>query len=241
MTQTSLLTNGATVELGRSTGADPDGIGSENMPIEGEWLVTNGIGGYASGTVAGHLTRRYHGLLVAALSPPLGRTLLVTKFDETVSYDGSRLPLFTNRWASGALEPRGFLQLERFHLEGTVPVWTYAVADALLVKSVWMAPGENTSYVRYHLRRAGAPLTLSIKILVNYRDHHATTRAGGWRMSVEGVEGGIRVTAFEGAVPFVLLSWDAELTAAHSWYHDFLLTAERYRGLEDREDHLCAG
>ena len=64
-----------------------------------EWLVTNGIGGYASGTVAGLLTRRYHGLLIAALKPPLGRTLLLTKLDETATYDGHAYPLFANRWA----------------------------------------------------------------------------------------------------------------------------------------------
>ena len=70
-----------------------------------EWLVTNGIGGFASGTVAGMLTRRYHGLLVAALQPPLGRTLLVTKLDETVHYSGRSYPLFTNRWGSGNIDP----------------------------------------------------------------------------------------------------------------------------------------
>jgi len=70
-----------------------------------EWLVTNGIGGYASGTVANLLTRRYHGLLIAATQPPLGRTLLVTKFDETAQYAGQQAPLFTNRWMGGHIDP----------------------------------------------------------------------------------------------------------------------------------------
>lgn len=71
-----------------------------DLPVaEGrEWLVTNGIGGYASGTVAGLLTRRYRGVLLAALDPPLGRTLLLTKLDETATYDGRTYPLFANRW-----------------------------------------------------------------------------------------------------------------------------------------------
>src|SRR5579864_8752524 len=73
-----------------------------------EWLVTNGIGGYAFGTVCGHQTRCYHGLLVAALRPPLGRTLLVAKFDESARYGGERFDLATNRWASGAVAPDGF-------------------------------------------------------------------------------------------------------------------------------------
>ena len=89
-----------------------------------EWLVTNGIGGFASGTVAGSLTRRYHGLLIAALNPPLGRTLLVSKLEETVEYQGQMFQLSTNHWQGGAISPTGFLFLERFHLEGTIPVWT---------------------------------------------------------------------------------------------------------------------
>jgi len=97
-----------------------------------EWLVTNGIGGYASGTVAGTLTRRYHGLLIAALQPPLGRTQLVASFDEIVHYSGADFSLATHRWSSGAIDPKGFLSVESFHLEGTTPVWTFALADALL-------------------------------------------------------------------------------------------------------------
>src|SRR5437762_11274276 len=83
-----------------------------------EWLATNGLGGFASGTVAGSLTRRYHGLLVAALKPPLGRTLLVAKLEETAEYDGLAFPLYTNRWSDGTIDPRGYLHIERFRLEG---------------------------------------------------------------------------------------------------------------------------
>src|SRR3989337_1557885 len=94
-----------------------------------EWLVTNGIGGFASGTVAGSLTRRYHGLLIAALKPPLGRTLLVSKWEEPVEYQGQIVQLSTNHWNGGTVAPAGFVFLERFHLEGTIPVWTFALAD----------------------------------------------------------------------------------------------------------------
>jgi predicted glycogen debranching enzyme len=148
-----------------------------------EWLVTNGIGGYACGTVAGTLTRRYHGLLVAALQPPLGRTLLLARLDETATYLGRDYDLFANRWRDGSVVPAGFQHLERFRLEGTTPVWTFALADVLLEKRVWMQPGANTTYVRYDLRRAMAPLTLRIKALVNYRSHHALRPPSGkWRV-----------------------------------------------------------
>jgi predicted glycogen debranching enzyme len=109
-----------------------------------EWLCTNGIGGFASGTIAGLLTRRYHGLLVAALNPPLGRTVLVTKIDETVEYDALRLPLFANRWRDGSVDPHGYVDIETFRLEGTTPVWTFAIAEARLVKRGWLARTPRT-------------------------------------------------------------------------------------------------
>jgi predicted glycogen debranching enzyme len=205
-----------------------------------EWLVTNGIGGYASGTVAGLNTRRYHGLLVAALNPPLGRTLLLAKLDETALYDEQSYPLYTNRWATGAVEPQSYRYIELFALEGTVPVWRFACADALLEKRVWMQQGANTTYVQYTLLRATQPLTLSLKALVNYRDHHGDTQANGWQMRIEPIEQGISILAFPEATSFYLLSNAANIFPAHDWYKDFDLAVERYRGLSDHEDHLHA-
>src|SRR2546422_4450640 len=149
-----------------------------------EWLCTNGLGGFASGTVAGLLTRRYHGLLVAALAPPLGRTLVMAKLDDTLVDDGARWPLFTNRWANGSVDPHGYRHLERFRLDGTIPVWTYACGDVRLERRVWMERGANTTYVRYAIVRGDRPLTLEARALVNYRDYHALTHGGPWRLNV---------------------------------------------------------
>src|SRR5919106_1494099 len=145
------------LDWGREICGDPDAAERR------EWLCTNGLGGFASGTVAGTLTRRYHGLLTAALDPPLGRTLLVAKVEEQAAYDGLEVALATNRWADGTVDPHGYRALERFRLEGTTPVWTYAVADALVEKRVWMEPGANTTYVRYAVLRARVPLALGLK------------------------------------------------------------------------------
>src|SRR5689334_7032356 len=109
-----------------------------------EWLVTNGIGGYASGTISGTLTRRYHGLLVAPLKPPLDRRLLVAKLDETAHYDGESFDLSTNRWVN-TIEPHSYRFIENFYLDGTTPVWNFAIADAVLEKRIWMQPGANTT------------------------------------------------------------------------------------------------
>jgi len=218
-----------------------DICGDLNQAEAREWLVTNGLGGYASGTVAGLLTRRYHGLLVAALKPPVGRTLLIAKLDETAEYGSQAFELFTNRWHGGSVTPHGYRHLERFRLEGTVPVWTHAFADALLEKRIWMEQGANTTYVRYDLARGAGPVALRIKMLANYRDYHGSTRSNGWRMRVEDAARGLAVTAYDGAVPFYLLSDRGESEAAHDWHMGFDLAVERYRGLDDREDHLQVG
>jgi predicted glycogen debranching enzyme len=212
-----------------------------------EWLVTNGIGGFASGTIAGLLSRRYHGLLMAALRPPLGRTLLLAKIDETAEYDGiypnsgKFYPLHTNRWASGNVEPAGYLYLNRFHLEGTTPVWTYGIANALLEKRIWMQPGANTTYIQYHLVHATGALSLDARAFVNYRDYHQTTIMNDWFPEITPVENGLRLRIFDDAVPFYLLSNKAIIHAQFDWYEDFFLDVEDYRGQNDvEEDHIYA-
>jgi len=206
-----------------------------------EWLVTNGIGGYAFGTIAGHQTRCYHGFLVAALHPPLGRTLLVAKLDETARYASEEFALFTNRWADGTVSPQGYLNIERFHLEGTTPVWTFALADALLEKRIFMQSGSNTTYALYRLVRASSPVELSIKVLVDYSDEHCVTVGRTRPMAIAAVERGLQAAAFEGATPFYVLSDSATARPAKDWYRNFDLAVERARGLPDRTDHFFAG
>jgi predicted glycogen debranching enzyme len=104
------------IEFGREI------CGDLNLAETREWLVSNGIGGYASATIAGLLTRRYHGLLVAALNPPLGRTLLLAKLDETVVYNDRDEALHTNRWAETTgtgqtIAPHGYRHIEHFALD----------------------------------------------------------------------------------------------------------------------------
>jgi predicted glycogen debranching enzyme len=230
------------IEFGREI------CGDLNNAQTREWLLTNGIGGYASGTVAGLLTRRYHGLLVAALNPPLGRTLLLAKLDEVAIYGDLTYDIHTNRWANGSIEPHGYRHIESFALEGTIPTWRFACGDALLEKRIWMQWGANTTYVRYTLSRATQPLQLTLKALVNYRDYHGDTHSTGWEMSVEpcvrkvalAEHRSICITANAGAQPLYLLSDLANATPAHNWHYDFDLAIERYRGLSDREDHLHA-
>ncbi|AKV66419.1 amylo-alpha-1,6-glucosidase [Microcystis panniformis] len=205
-----------------------------------EWLVTNGIGGFAAGTVAGLLTRCYHGLLIAALAPPTQRTLLVTKIDESVQYNQKIYHLASNRWLGATIEPQGYINIESFHLEGTIPVWTFICGDALLEKRIWMEQGENTTYTRYTYLRGNSPLTLNLTAFVNYRDFHGNTQGFNWQMAISPLEKGVRVIAYDHAVPFYLLISQGQVFPAHIWYYRFDLAVERYRGLIDRENHLHA-
>jgi predicted glycogen debranching enzyme len=222
------------VEFGREV------CGDLHVAEAREWLVTNGIGGFASGTAAGSFTRRYHGLLIAALQPPVGRTQLVATLDETLRYGGADYSLITHHWASGAIDPSGFRYIESFRLEGTTPVWTYALADALIEKRIWMRQGENTTFVQYTFVRGSNSLEMDLKVLVNYRDFHSSTSAGEWRMKIEPVQDGVKISAFDGATPFYLRSSGAQCEPRHEWYHDCFQPREKERGLDDHEDHLFA-
>jgi len=203
-----------------------------------EWLVTNGIGAYASGTISGVLTRRYHGLLVAALDPPVGRTLLVAKVDDAVVVDGERFELFTNRWADlDEPIPDGTRHLESFELDGSIPTWTYRVGAVTLVKRVWMEHGANTTYLRYE-HREGPPVRLEAKVIVDHRGFHETTRARSHPMLVAPIDDGVVVEAFDGARPSYLRGVGLTIEPRHDWYRRYFLATEAARGLDAIDDHL---
>jgi predicted glycogen debranching enzyme len=209
-----------------------------------EWLVTNGIGGYAAGTISGILTRRYHGLLFAALKPPLGRTLLLTKLDEVATYDEKSYPLNSDRWLDDTVTPQGYQNIERFYLLGTTPVWVFACGDALLEKRLWMERGANTTYISYSLVRGSLPLTLTLKALVNYRDYHGNTHGHNWQMQIDADNEGVTVKPTLDAPELYLKSISSKPNTVVDWqidpiwYKNYALAVERYRGLSRSEDHL---
>ena len=200
-----------------------------------EWLCTNGLGSYASGTVADVLTRRYHGLLVAALDPPLGRRVLFSKCDASAVYCGTRTELSANRWHDGTLAPRGFDTIVDFRLDGTVPVWTYAFADALLERRVWMEYGAQITWIEWRVHDASAPVDLELKVYVNDRDYHALTRA--YDVSeVAQIDGDLATLRMGNATAWYLRASGATMEAAAQWYYGFRYDAETERGLDDTED-----
>jgi predicted glycogen debranching enzyme len=212
-----------------------------------EWLVTNGLGGFAAGTLAGANTRRYHGLLVAALTPPVSRVILVGGMVEWATYDGRRFPLSSHEYGEGVFEPHGYRHLESFRLDGALPVWTFALADALLERRVWMAYGANTTYVHYRLQRASRPVDLEIAPLITHRDFHSLEEglrdppAGDFRMRAAD----FRLTAPDeaGAPPLRLrlAADDGHLIPGRDWWWNFRYREETARGLDDHANLFNAG
>ena len=208
-----------------------------------EWWLANGLGGYSSGTIAGTLTRRYHGLLVAALDPPLGRYLVFAKADATLAVGDREIALHTNRWSSGAIAPRGFESIESFRLDGRMPVWRYAIGDLALEMRVWMEPGANTTYVAYRLDAPALgdePVALRVSLLVNARDHHGETARGTLAPRVE-ARGTRLAVEHPNWFTFHVQTRGGTLAPRYDWIENFDLPAERERGLGDRDNHLCVG
>ncbi|MGM0811427.1 MAG: amylo-alpha-1,6-glucosidase [Pseudomonadota bacterium] len=216
-------------QLGRGT------CGELEQALNHEWLVTNGIGGFAAGTVSETNTRRYHGLLIAALAPPVARTLMVSAVDVTVTYGSAEYRLATHEFADGTVAPQGYLHLESFQLDHGMPVWRYAIADAVLEKRLLMQPGHNTTQVGLRVLRATAPLHLELTPLCAYRDHHAHGR-GGWQPRLREIPSGCEIEAFAGAVPYRVSCAGARFTPEPEWYWHFRHRAEGARGLDETED-----
>ncbi|MBI3289308.1 MAG: glycogen debranching enzyme family protein [Elusimicrobia bacterium] len=147
--------------------------------VDREWLVTNGLGGYAAGTIAGICTRRFHGLLIAALPSPLGRILMLNHVAEEIRLPGGRLARLGggDERAAGTLELEGARALTGFRLESGLPVWRYEVDGVVLEKSLVLPHLQNTVFLRYRLIAAAGPVRLRIRPSVHFRPHESRVDA----------------------------------------------------------------
>ncbi len=209
-----------------------------------EWWLSNGIGGYSAGTIAGSLTRRYHGLLIAPVRPPLGRTLVVAKADTTLVDGAQEWPLFTNCWQGGAVDPEGYVYIESFHLEGRMPVWRYSIGDIRLEARLWMKSGASTAYVAYRLESTPLDRTeglkLRMKVLINARDHHGQAQPGQFS-PITTVENGRLRIVYSNNLTLHVKPQGGVIGNEQYRVENFDLKIERERGLPDRDNHLCVG
>ncbi len=206
-------------------------------PDRREWLETNGLGGYAMSTVTGENTRRYHGLLVAATKPPVGRVVLLSKLEETLVVAGRRIDLSTNRFP-GVTHPEGYRFLEDFR-KHPFPTFTWDVDGVVLEKEVFMPRGENAVWVTWRILDRGTQersIGLEVRPLVAFRDFHALTHENdGLDRTVEIAEGKIRIAPY-GGLPELFIAHDGSAERAGDWYRSFEYEEERARGFDFSED-----
>ncbi len=205
-----------------------------------EWLETNGLGGWAASTVSGAHSRRYHGLLVAATRPPAGRSVLLSRLDETLETGGGRFELAANRFP-GAIHPSGHRFLTGFR-RGLFPEWEYEAGGARLRKTVAAVDGENATLVVYELLAGEASCALELRPFVAGRDYHWLRRADGAPGCEAALAGDVLTLTLPGELPAVhLRTPGASFAADPSWWYRFEYAIEAERGFEPWEDLFTPG
>jgi predicted glycogen debranching enzyme len=201
-----------------------------------EWLETNGIGGFASSTIIGLNTRRYHGLLTAATKPPVGRVLLLSKLEETLVLNGQHFELSVNQYP-GVIHPKGYQYLKGFRLD-PFPIFTYEVGEVQIERSIFMIHGENSTVVAYAVKEPPkGSVMLEVRPLIAFRDYHSTTHENAALDATLHTEPGTVAVAPYPGLPMLHLAHDADiLLPQKDWYRSFEYAVERERGLDWVED-----
>src|SRR5205814_1245198 len=198
-----------------------------------EWLVPDGRGGYAMGTVAGLRTRRYHALLVVAGERPAARQVGLVALDPVVELpSGVQIRLATHEWVSGAVSPTGHVHLERFDLTDGLPRWRWRLGEVVVERELAMVPNRSALAVVHRLR-AGGPVRLRLEALCTWRDAHGE-RVGPAPLDSERTADGVTIAgAYRLAGP--------GFQPAGTWYRNAYLREEAARGLPATEDLWYAG
>lgn len=211
----------------------PQACGSLDESASREWLVADGLGGYAMGTVAGLRTRRYHGLLVQAAGGPSARMLGLAALEPVLVVGDARYRLATDEWASGAVDPCGHELLVSFTLDRGVPRWRWQVGNVVLEREIAMAHGRCAVGIAHRLVSADRAVALELTPLCTWRSVHGERFANG-DPAVETTADGF---VFEGAFRVAGAGW----RPGGAWYRGVRAREEAARGLNDREDLWAAG
>jgi predicted glycogen debranching enzyme len=207
-----------------------------------EWLETDGLGGFASGTVSGIRTRRYHALLLTATTPPAGRMVLVNGFDAWVETPDGTFAISSQRYAPDVIHPNGSSLIESFEYEPW-PRWRYCLTDDLVIEQEFFVPnGESAVMMSWKIINGGAiPVKLKVRPFLSGRDFHSTHHENGsFKFAAE--QSGERITlrSYDG-VPAVVAFSNGNYSQEPTWYRNFLYTEEQARGLDATEDLVAPG
>ncbi len=220
-----------------------DGLRVAEMDLDDlitrEWLATNGIGGYASSSVASLNTRRYHGLLVAAMAPPVRRMVLLSRLEETVRISGREFYLASNEYP-GTIWPRGHEHLRAFAAD-PFPRWAYQGDGWTILKHLAMLRGENTTIVSYTLLGGGQSVELELQPLFALRGIHELCYQWNGRLVAEPrSQGHWRVPATS-RTPDVFFAHDGTFDRRPNWFLNTIYRREQERGYAGLEDLWSPG
>ncbi len=208
--------------------------------LQREWIETNGLGGWAASTLCGAHTRRYHGLLVAATHPPVGRMVLLSKLDEAVEYNGGRIGLGCNNF-NGVFHPEGYNFLQRFERD-LFPTFDYAAGGVTFRKTVAAVDGENTTLILYEFGEGPATFVLELQPFFAVRDyHHLSGFNDGIQQNGRFEDAVFQVRAYEGAPEVFISVPGADFSPRPDWYYQYTYSVEAYRGLDCQEDLFSQG
>jgi predicted glycogen debranching enzyme len=206
-----------------------------------EWLEADGLGGFASGTTAGVRTRRYHALLLTAMTPPTGRVVLVNGCDAWVDTPAGSFALSTQRYAPDVLHPNGSSYITAF-TNDPWPTWEFEVADGTCVRQeIFVQRGIGATVITWTLVKGEGPVVLRARPFLSGRDYHSMHHENGaFRFDAERNDALVTFQSYEGLPAVVSLS-NGDFRPAPDWYRHFLYTAEQERGLDDTEDLASPG
>jgi predicted glycogen debranching enzyme len=205
-----------------------------------EWIITNGIGGFASSSICGANTRRYHGLLVASFHPPTDRRVIFSKLEETVIVDAGEYSISTNQYP-GTIHPQGYQFLKSFRRD-PLPESHFESDGFSLIKSIFMIYGSNATVIEYH-NRGNRSLDLQLMPLLVYRDYHSLFHENeSFSFDIQRKEAGtFEVSLGNKGAPYYFKCTQGQFFPKEEWYRNFEYERERERGLDFKEDAFTPG
>lgn len=208
--------------------------------ISKEWIITNGIGGYASSTILGINTRKYHGLLVAPLTPPARRHVILSKLDESVEIEGEKYNLYSNICKSYIAD--GYKYLTCFEKE-YVPVFSYVIKNIKISKVICMEYGKNTVCVLYNIKNEGPKAKITIAPIINFRDFHtmSTNHYFNIKQNIRDKKVKLQIDDYTNNPVYMYLSKGTYIEHFNDTFKDMYYIEEEKRGFFPEENHAVPG